>query len=133
MFFLSCFFFFFVITVFLFVGGSKSFFWSSMSLRLLLTFLFQKIQFFGPSRSSFCPSLFFIFFLDLVLLFFPFSCLKNVFLYFLFSDDIGRESWNWVGPPAWERACCNSPEWGGGSSPVKTERPQIVLLLLLNG
>ena len=24
-----------------------------------------------------------------------------------------------MGPPAWERACFNSPEWGGGSSPVK--------------
>ena len=41
-------------------------------------------------------------------------------------DDIGRDSWDWVGPPA----CFNSPEWGGGSSPVKTEPPQIVLLLL---
>ena len=41
-------------------------------------------------------------------------------------DDIGRDSWDWVGPPAWGRACFNSPEWGGGSSPVKTE----VLLLL---
>ena len=46
-------------------------------------------------------------------------------------DDIGRDSWDWVGPPAWERACFNSPEWGGGSSPVKTEPPQIVLLLFL--
>ena len=36
-------------------------------------------------------------------------------------DDVGRDSWDWVGPPAWERACFNSPEWGGGSSPVKTE------------
>ena len=45
-------------------------------------------------------------------------------------DDIGRDSWDWVGPPAWVRACFNSPEWGGGSSPVKTEPPQIVLLLL---
>ena len=34
-------------------------------------------------------------------------------------DDIGRDSWDWVGPPAWVRACFNSPEWGGGSSPVK--------------
>ena len=34
-------------------------------------------------------------------------------------DDIGRDSWDWVGPPAWERACFNSPGWGGGSSPVK--------------
>ena len=46
-------------------------------------------------------------------------------------DDIGRDSWDWVGPPAGVRACFNSPEWGGGSSPVKTEPPQIVLLLLL--
>ena len=46
-------------------------------------------------------------------------------------DDIGRDSWDWVGPPAWGRACFNSPEWGGGSSPVKTEPHQIVLLLLL--
>ena len=48
-------------------------------------------------------------------------------------DDIGRDSWDWVGPPAWWRACFNSPEWGGGSSPGKTEPPQIVLLLLLHG
>ena len=47
--------------------------------------------------------------------------------------DIGRDSWDWVGPPAWGRACFNSPEWGGSFSPVKTEPPQIVLLLLLCG
>ena len=46
-------------------------------------------------------------------------------------DDTGRDSRDWVGPPAWRRACFNSPEWGGGSSPVKTEPLQIVLLLLL--
>ena len=46
-------------------------------------------------------------------------------------DDIGRDSWDWVGPPASGRACFNSPEWSGGSSPVKTEPHQIVLLLLL--
>ena len=45
-------------------------------------------------------------------------------------DDMGRESWDWVGPPAWGRACFNSPEWGG-ASPVKTEPHQTVLLLLL--
>ena len=27
-------------------------------------------------------------------------------------DDTGRDSWDWVGPPAWGRACFNSPEWG---------------------
>ena len=46
-------------------------------------------------------------------------------------DDMERDSWDWVGPPAWRRACFNCPEWGGGSSPVKTEPPHIVLLLLL--
>ena len=45
-------------------------------------------------------------------------------------DDIGRDSWDWVGPPARETARCKTPEWGGGSSPVKTEPLQIVLLLL---
>ena len=45
-------------------------------------------------------------------------------------DDIGRDSWDLVGPLAWGRACFISPECGGGSSPVKTEPPQIVLLLL---
>ena len=58
---------------------------------------------------------------------FLFSCIS--FKYFLLLA--WRDSWDWVGPPAWERACFNSPEWGGGSSPVKTEPPQIVLLLLL--
>ena len=51
-------------------------------------------------------------------------------------DDMERKSWDWVGPPAWVRACFNSPEWCGGHSPVKTEPLQIVLLLflvLLNG
>ena len=31
-------------------------------------------------------------------------------------DDMVRDSWDWVGPPAWGRACFNSPEWCGGSS-----------------
>ena len=26
-------------------------------------------------------------------------------------DDMGRDSWDWVGPPTWKRACFNSPEW----------------------
>ena len=25
-------------------------------------------------------------------------------------DDIGRDSWDWLGPPAWVRACFNSPK-----------------------
>ena len=41
-------------------------------------------------------------------------------------DDIGRDSWDCAGPPTWGRACFNSPEWGGSSSPVKTEPLQIV-------
>ena len=44
-------------------------------------------------------------------------------------DDIGRDSWDWFGPPAWGRACFNSPEWGGGSSPVKTEPPLAVVVV----
>ena len=27
-------------------------------------------------------------------------------------DDIGRDSWDWVGPPPWGRACFNSTECG---------------------
>ena len=97
-----------------------------------------------------------LFFLFLVLLSDMFRCKKkNCFLYLFFSflafvlgfknvslrsrcsmemwcpDDIGRDSWDWVGPPPWERARFNSPEWGGSSSPVKTEPLWIVLLLLL--
>ena len=79
---------------------------------------------------------------------FLFSCIssKNVLLLALVSefncflrsrcstemwclDDIGRDSWDWVVPPAWGKACFNSPEWSGGSSPVKTEQLQIVFLL----
>ena len=158
---LSFFFFFFsfvfsfFLFLFLFVGGSKPiFFWTSISLRFLLTFPFEKINFsarvgegftlLGPLFSwiLFFFSFFFLFCLKCFSLF--------VFLFWHFvsgfnkscflrsrcstemwcSDDIGRDSWDWVGPPAWRRACFNFPEWGGGSSSVKTERPQIVLLLL---
>ena len=103
----------------------------------------------------FFSSLFFTpFSLSWILFFFSFLCLffKFCFSFFVFlhsapeftcflrsrcsmemwcPDDIGRDSWDWVGPPAWGRACFNSPEWGGGSSPVQTEPHQIVLLLLL--
>ena len=46
-------------------------------------------------------------------------------------DDIGRDSWDRVGPPAWVRACFNSPEGNGTSSPVETKPLQIVFLLFL--
>ena len=46
-------------------------------------------------------------------------------------DDIVRDSWDWVGPPTWVRACFNSPEWGGGSSPVKNgASPDCTIVLL---
>ena len=34
-------------------------------------------------------------------------------------DDTRRDSWDWVGPPVWGRACFNAPQGGGGYSPVK--------------
>ena len=48
-------------------------------------------------------------------------------------DDIGRDSWDWVGPPAWGRACFNSPEWGGRSSPVKTEPLSDCIIVVVVG
>ena len=117
---------------------------------------FKKINFLSrlgryPFEASFPFFLIFSFFQFSFFLFF----LKNVFLFSVFAtsslcirvyqrcflrswcsmemwclDDTGRDSWDWVGPPAWRRACFNSPEWGAGSSPVRTEPLQIVLLLL---
>ena len=47
-------------------------------------------------------------------------------------DDIGRDSWDWVGPPAWERACFNSAEWGWRLPRLfKTEPPQIVRIVVV--
>ena len=47
-------------------------------------------------------------------------------------DDIGRDSWDWVGPPAWVRACFNSPEWGGCSSPVKNgASPDCIIVVVV--
>ena len=84
---------------------------------------------------SFCSFVFLFFFF-----FWYFSCVFvfNCFLRarcsmeMLCLDDMGRDSWDWVGPspPTRERACFNSPEWCGSTSPVKTEPLQIVLLLL---
>ena len=77
-----------------------------------------------------------MFFLYLFLSFLAFVSGFNCFLSSQCSmemwcpDDTGRDGLDWVGLPAWVRACFNSPEWGGGSSPVKTEPPQVVLLLL---
>ena len=178
--FFHCLSFHFIFFLFLFLSFSFSFllfsffvflyycfFWASISLRFLFTFLQKKFSIFRPVSGGtplrplfpfllplFFPPFFpsFFFFLDLVLLFFFLFFL--VFLSNIFNcwryyqsltvssvvgapwrcgrlDDIGRDSWDWVGPPAWERACFNSPEWGGGSSPVKTEPLQIVLFLLL--
>ena len=97
--------------------------------------------FFWPSRGgtdlrplflSF-PSFFFTLFSILFIFLFLFlgSCSSFLSSTETRRPDIGRDSWDCVGPPAWGRACFNSPEWGGDSSPVKTEPPQIVLLLLL--
>ena len=85
---------------------------------------------------------FFLFFLKKKVSSFRFSCIsfKYVLLLALVSEfncflrsrcsmeiwcpgDIGRDSWDWVGPPAWGRACFNSPDLGGSSSPEKTEPP----------
>ena len=128
-FFLRFFVFFFCFFIFSFLNIFCSF------LHLLIFFMFF---------------IFFFHFLRRKSLFFFFSCIsfKYFFLLALVSEfnsflrsrcsmemwcphDIGRDSWDWVGPPAWGRACFNSPEWGGSSSPVKTEPHQIVLLLLL--
>ena len=111
----------------------------------------------------FCSFLHFLVFLMFFIFFFHFFRRKRFFFSFLFvylsifffllalvsefncflrsrcpmemwcPDDIARDSWDWVGPPAWGRECFNFPEWSGGSSLVKTEPPQIVLLLLLHG
>ena len=60
-----------------------------------------------------------------------FNCFLRCSMEMWCPDDIGRDSWDWVGPLAWGRACFNSPEWSGGSSRVETEPHQIVSLLLL--
>ena len=154
--FVFIFFFCFFFVLFLFVGSSKSIFWgASISLRFLFTFLVKKIQFFGPSREMqrvllffhpffFSPFSFPLFSFFSWILFFFFFCLlyflafvsrfnKRCFLRSRCSmemwclDDIGRDSWDWIGPPVWERACFNSPEWAKSSSPVKMEPPDCII------
>ena len=80
----------------------------------LMFFIFH----FSPRKSFFFS--FFLYFFQIFLL----LALVSEFNCFLRSrcsmemwcpDDTGRDSWDWVGPPAWGRACFNSPEWGGGT------------------
>ena len=102
-------------------------------LDFLLSFIFLVLFFLKKKVSSFlfsCISFKYFLFLASVS---EFNCFlrSRCSLEVWCPDDIGRDSWDRVGPPAWERACFNSPEWGGRSSPVKTEPPQIVSLLLL--
>ena len=42
-------------------------------------------------------------------------------------DDTAWDSWDWVGPPTWERARFNSRS----SSPVETEPLQIVVVVVV--
>ena len=105
-------------------------------LHFLIFNVFHFLFSFFPKKKKVCSFLFscisFKYFLLLVLVS-EFKCFirSRCSMEMWCPDDIGRDSWDWVGPPAWGRACFNFPEWGGGSSPVKTEPPQIVLLLLL--
>ena len=123
---------------------------SFFSYFLFLPFFVFFLAFYFSFFSIFCSVLHFLFFKCFSFSFFNFSeekvssflfscisfkyflllALKSKFNCFLRSrcsmemwcpDDIGRDSWDWVGPPAWRRACFNSPEWGGGSSPVTYE------------
>ena len=100
---------------------------------LVLTFEFSFFNFSEEKVSSFLFSCISFKYFLLLALVSEFNCFlrSRCSLEMWCPDDAGRDSWDWVGPPAWEKACFNSPEWSGGSSPVKTEPPQIVLLLLL--
>ena len=112
-------FYFFIFSLFLFISSFFAF---------LMFFIFS----FFPKKKFL---LFFLYFFQIFLL----LALVSEFNCFLRSrcsmemwcpDNIGRDSWDWVGPPAWGIPCFNSPEWSGSSSSVKTEPLQIVLLLL---
>ena len=126
-------FFFFCFFHFLFVGGSKSdFFFVPQFRNDFSSHFLLKNHFFGPSRGEYPLRPLFSFFLAFVSRFNKRCFLRNRCSMEMWClSDTGRDSWDWVGPPAWGRTCFNSPEWGGGSSLVKTEPPQNVLLLLL--
>ena len=117
-------FYFFIFSHFLFIS---SFFW--------IFYCFSLSFFHFSEEKSFFFSFSFISFKYVLLMAFvsEFNCFlrSRCSMEMWGPDDMERDSWDWVGPPAWASACFNSPEWGGGSSPVKAEPPQIVLLLLL--
>ena len=129
-FFLFLFFFFFF---FFFLLGAQNLIFLGINFVTISLNISLKKTFFGPSRRVQQPfqaffSFFFLLFFPPVLFLgscssFLFSAsFENVFLYLFFSfpafvsgrcrcsmeiwclDDIGRDSWDWVGPPAWERA-----------------------------
>ena len=145
--------------LFLLLGAENLFFGASIASLVLISFqkikFLSRLGEGTPLRSLFlfliifsCFHFFHFFHFPI----FPFFFLKNVFLFslkmplltfvtrfnkrsFLRSrcsmemwclDDIGRGSWDWVGGEY-----ASTPQSGvGGSSPVKTEPPQIGLLLL---
>ena len=101
---------------------SSYLFFSPVFFCLFLAFYFFHFSLFLFMSSFFDFLMFFIFFLLVFLSNFFLLALVSEFNCFLRSrcfmkmrcpDDIGRGRWNWVGPPAWGRACFNSPEWGG--------------------
>ena len=40
-------------------------------------------------------------------------------------DDIKRDRWDWVGPPPWEKAWFNPPEWGQAPRLLKRSLPRL--------
>ena len=101
-------------------------------LRLLFLFYFfhvfhvSQFFFFSVFFHEKCVSFFFFFSFYMPLLAFVSGFNKRCFFRSRCSmemwclDDMGQDSWDWVEPPAWERACFNSPEWSGGSSRKRT-------------
>ena len=90
------------------------------------TFLKKKVSSFLFS----CISFKYVLLLALVSEFNCFLC-SRCFMEMWCLDDIGRDSWDWVGPPAWVRACFNSPEWGGGPDCIVVVLVVAVVVVLL--